>query len=205
MWLLHTKDLSLRYFERPPSKYVVLSHVWGKDEKTFQDLRAATQKTAFEFRKIFHSCKHARLDGFEWMWIDTCCIDKTNSVELSEAINSMYQWYANASVCYAYLHDVNPAENPGGPNSSFRNSVWFTRGWTLQELVAPKELVFFARDWTLLGPKDFFADLLEQITGIDADVLTLRKSLSSVPLARRMSWASSRKTTRLEDEAYSLM
>ncbi|KAH9914156.1 heterokaryon incompatibility protein-domain-containing protein [Epithele typhae] len=204
MWLLHTRDLVLHKFERPPVQYAILSHVWRKSEQSFQDISTA-KKQARLSPKIEQSCRHARLDGFAWIWIDTCCIDKTNSVELSEAINSMYRWYAGAAVCYAYLHDVDPFENPGAPGSTFRLSIWFTRGWTLQELVAPKEMVFFARDWTMLGTKGFMVDLLQQITNVDVDVLLHQKSLVSVPAAKRMSWAAKRQTSRCEDEAYSLM
>ena len=206
MWLLHTKQFTLRHFERPPPKYAILSHVWRRDEPSFSDFSTTQPKNiSGTFGKIACCCRQARLEGFDWVWIDTCCIDKTNSVELSEAINSMYQWYANATVCYAYLYDVAPGENPGAPDSSFRRSVWFTRGWTLQELVAPGEVVFFSREWSVLGTKDFFADLLQEITRIDADVLVHRVPLASVPVARRLSWASGRKTTRVEDEAYCLM
>ena len=206
MWLLNAKLLTHKYFEKPPERYAILSHVWKNEAHDFQAVKnAANPKELLGNGKIAQCCHQARLDGFNWVWIDICCIDKTNSVELSEAINSMYRWYMGATICYAYLFDVDPAENPGAPASSFRRSKWFTRGWTLQELVAAKEVVFFARDWTIIGGKDFFADLLRQITGIDVDVLTGQKSLGTVAAARRLSWASLRETTRVEDGAYSLM
>lgn len=201
MWLLDTEHVSLRYFDKPPSRYAILSHVWQAGEQDFHSIGPYHNLTP----KIRACCHHARLQGFNWIWVDTCCIDKTNSVELSEAINSMYKWYANATICFAYLYDVDISENPAATNSTFRRSVWFTRGWTLQELIAPRAIVFFSKDWKVLGTKDFLADLLEDITGIDVSVLTSRVQLSSISIAQRLSWASWRNTTRVEDAAYSLM
>ncbi|KAI6002305.1 hypothetical protein F5J12DRAFT_906395 [Pisolithus orientalis] len=118
-------------------------------------------------------------DGYTWLWIDTCCIDKRSSAELSEAINSMYRWYRNSQMCYVYLND------------------WFSRGWTLQELVAPKEAEFFNKSWVSIGIKQDLTSLLEDITRIP------EKSVRAV--AHIMSWAADRKTTRVEDRAYSLL
>ncbi|KAH8648651.1 hypothetical protein BX600DRAFT_530428 [Xylariales sp. PMI_506] len=126
----------------------------------------------------------AKKNGFSRIWIDTCCIDKTSSAELSEAINSMYQWYQNAAVCY------------------------FSRGWTLQELIAPHDVEFFAHDWSYLGNKqesNIFAELLNSITGIHGDVLPGILPLIEVSIASRMKWAALRQTTRVEDIAYSLL
>ena len=117
----------------------------------------------------------------------------------------MFQWYAQASVCYVFLHDVDDSEDPAAPGSSFRRSRWFTRGWTLQELVAPRYVAFFSRDWTLLGTKDSLAVAIEAVTHISTEVLTHDMPLNSVSVAERMSWASERTTTRIEDRAYSLL
>ena len=155
--------------------------------------------------KIRDCCVFARVNGYRYAWVDTCCIDRTSSAELSEAINSMYEWYSQAAICYAFLEDVDDSENPRAPHSRFRRSRWFKRGWTLQELIAPAEVLFLSRDWQILGTKDTLADVIEEITGIDRDVLTHRRSLDSVSVARRMSWSARRETTREEDEAYSLM
>ena len=113
----------------------------------------------------------AREHGYRYIWIDSCCIDKTSSSELSEAINSMYAWYERAHVCYAYLANVPPDEDPRKDGSAFRRSRWFTRGWTLQELLAPKNLVFLSMDWARLGTKDELTQLVSDITGISADAL----------------------------------
>ena len=120
----------------PTAPYAILSHTWGAvdDEVLFEDLRnkAGTEKSGYA--KVWYCAKQARADGLEYCWIDTCCIDKSSSAELSEAINSMYQWYENAVVCYVYLADVVTADQLAG-------SAWFTRGWTLQELIVrPHEM-----------------------------------------------------------------
>ncbi|KAI0373733.1 hypothetical protein BV20DRAFT_1041760 [Pilatotrama ljubarskyi] len=209
MWLLDTHTFRLEEVANPsdvPSPgYAILSHVWikvGRGEQTFQDVRRLTSGifSAVEglCPKIRGFCALARRNGFRKVWIDTCCIDKTSSSELSEAINSMYLWYARAA-------DVPGEEDPKQPGSTFRSSEWFTRGWTLQELLAPIQVIFVSAEWQSLGTKTSFADVVEEITGIDRDVLTRKRSLDSVSIARRMSWASLRRTTRVEDEAYCLM
>ena len=137
-------------------------------------------------------------------WIDSCCIDKSSSAELSEAINSMYRWYSDAQVCYAFLFDVwdTSGQDPHELGSEFRRSKWFTRGWTLQELLAPSTLVFFDRDWKDIGTKSSLKDLLESITGVKEEHLFDCRKAS---VAQKMSWAAIRETTRVEDQAYCLM
>ncbi|PIL24779.1 hypothetical protein GSI_12665 [Ganoderma sinense ZZ0214-1] len=156
--------------------------------------------------KIFKACQTARLNGYRYIWIDSCCIDKSSSSELSEAINSMYMWYRNAGMCYVYLADV-----PGlsylalsAPYSAFRTSRWFARGWTLQELLAPQRIVFLSQTWSALGTKVTLKKALEEITGISGEVLLCEVPLDRISVARRMSWAAARETTRVEDRAYSL-
>ena len=209
MWLLNAANFTLKHFDQPPARYATLSHVWQHDEdspeQTFQAVQALrTPKPAIS-DKIRDASKHARAQGLNWIWIDTCCIDRTNNAELSEAVNSMFDWYAGATVCFAFLHDVSPKENPAAADSSFRKSRWFKRAWTLSELLAPRDVVFYAGDWTPLGTKAFFAGVLGEITGIDIDVLTFSKQISDVPVAQRMRWAAGRRATRVEDEAYSLL
>ncbi|KAI0357086.1 HET-domain-containing protein [Trametes cingulata] len=213
MWLLTTNRAELVEFAEPPKEYAILSHVWRGKEQTFQAVRAISRRCAASGEnprdlvadKIRKCCQWAEAHGFKLLWMDTCCINKASSAELSEAINSMYMWYAQATVCYAYLFDTDDGENPSAPSSSFRVSRWFTRGWTLQELIAPRDVVFLSKNWQPLASKMTIAKLLEQITGIDAAVLRGQRSLDQVSVARRMSWASKRETTRLEDQAYSLM
>jgi hypothetical protein len=135
-----------------------------------------------------------------YKWIDSCCIDKSSSAELSEAINSMYKWYANAQVCYAYLSDVDVDQNA---ESALRLSQWFSRGWTLQELLAPRVVQFYDKNWLEIGTKQSLSWLLAEITGIGSGSLSGDKVLTCI--AQKMSWAARRKTTRAEDLAYCLM
>ncbi|KAI0744082.1 heterokaryon incompatibility protein-domain-containing protein [Daedaleopsis nitida] len=155
--------------------------------------------------KVRRACAVAHSEGYRYIWIDSCCIDKTSSAELSEAINSMFEWYRKAGVCYAHLADVDWDDNPVASDSAFRRSKWHTRGWTLQELIAPDSLVFLSQDWEPLGTKHSLAAVVEEATGVDQHVLNEPNAVYAVSVARRMWWASRRKTTRVEDEAYALM
>jgi hypothetical protein len=129
----------------PP--YAILSHTWGKEEVTFHDLTKQGHRQKRGYAKIEGCCQRAASDGLAWVWVDTCCIEKSSSAELSEAINSMFRWYEASRICYAYLEDVPSGQNPFESRSAFQMSRWFTRGWTLQELLAPRRIVFFASDW----------------------------------------------------------
>ncbi|KAH9855865.1 hypothetical protein C2E23DRAFT_554092 [Lenzites betulinus] len=151
------------------------------------------------------ACKVAREAGYELLWIDACCIDKSSSAELAEAINSMFEWYRLSDVCYAFLADVPHSDDPQKVYSRFWDSRWHKRGWTLQELVAPDRVIFLTRTWTFLGTKSGLARTIEEVTGIDFDILIGRAPIDSVSVARRMAWAAERETTRLEDRAYSLL
>ncbi|PIL28922.1 hypothetical protein GSI_08969 [Ganoderma sinense ZZ0214-1] len=155
--------------------------------------------------KIRGACTVARANGYQYIWIDSCCIDKTSSAELSEAINSMYAWYARAEICYAFLADVPPAADHRKPRSDFRGSLWFTRGWTLQELIAPRDVLFLSGDWAPIGPKYALVDLIQDITGISEEALLHVEPLDQFSVAQRLSWAAGRETTRVEDQAYSLL
>lgn len=210
----------------PP--YAILSHTWGTDneEISLQDLQyvLATRKNRTNdlvtqslmarpgFIKIQRAAKLALSEGYDFIWIDTCCIDKTSSAELSEAINSMFQWYEQSTVCYVFLSDVEAVEDAGDqlpPETcdAISSSRWFTRGWTLQELIAPSNLRFYSKDWAFLATKDghFGKTYLSAITGIDMSALVGSQELEYFSVATRMKWASQRKTTRLEDMAYCLM
>ncbi|OJT04022.1 Vegetative incompatibility protein HET-E-1 [Trametes pubescens] len=156
--------------------------------------------------KIKGFCQVARDAGFRLAWNDACCIDKSSSAELSEAINSMYEWYRLSDMCYVYLADV--IDRAGEPQylfPEFCRSKWHRHGWTLQELIAPERIVFMTRTWRLLGTNMGLARTLEEISGVDFDILIGRTTLDSVSVARRMSWAARRETTRVEDRAYSLL
>lgn len=139
--------------------------------------------------------------GIRYAWVDTCCIDKSSSAELTEAINSMYRWYQRSAICYAYLSDLSPSDSL---NIALPSCRWFTRGWTLQELIAPTEMRFFDRSWIDRGSKESLCTKLSAITAIDTKVLRHELPLSSIAIAQRMSWAAKRETTRIEDRSYSL-
>ncbi|KAG7293670.1 hypothetical protein NEMBOFW57_003725 [Staphylotrichum longicolle] len=160
------------------------------------------------YSKIAYACGQAGKDGYQYVWIDTCCIDKRSSADVSEAVNSMFVWYQRAAVCYAYLEDVHFDDYTEGYmtwKDQFSNSRWFTRGWTLQELLAPRKVVFYAKGWRLLGTKASLVKSIGKITGIDELTLLEPKLIHNASVAQRMSWASQRTTTRTEDVAYSLM
>ncbi|KAM0142795.1 hypothetical protein ACHAO1_001033 [Botrytis cinerea] len=200
MRLINTSSLCLEeFYDGHIPAYAILSHRWGKKEVTFHDMQAGNCMDIEGFAKIKGCCKQAGLDGWTYVWIDTCCIDKASSAELSEAINSMFQWYQKAEICYAYLSDVENRPDSSKP-VELESSDWFKRGWTLQELLAPKKLAFFDRNWDLIGSKEHLQDDLRKITGI-LDMDNWRRA----SIAQKMSWASRRSTTRVEDQAYSLL
>jgi hypothetical protein len=213
MRLLNTRTLELEEFygDNIPKEYSILSHTWENEELAFQDWKDRhTASLKAGFKKIIGACDQAVMHGFDYLWIDTICIDKTSSAELSEAINSMFAWYRGATVCYAYLVDV-PHWSEHAKTSSteeyylFKKSRWFTRGWTLQELLAPKHLTFYARDWSKIGTRSKFSDIISPVTQIDSDYLTGRRSLGEASVAKKMSWLSRRVTTRVEDMAYCVL
>ncbi|TVY37028.1 Vegetative incompatibility protein HET-E-1 [Lachnellula subtilissima] len=195
-----------------PDSYAILSHTWGADneEVTFRDLMDGTGKSKAGYDKIRFCGEQARRDGLKYFWVDTCCIDKSNHSELSEAINSMYRWYQNAAKCYVYLSDVSTNDqNQVDPSlqswqSAFRDSRWFTRGWTLQELIAPRSVEFFCSNGKRLGDKKSLERQLHNITGIAALALQGTTPLM-FSVEERMSWAKHRQTQREEDRAYSLL
>jgi hypothetical protein len=210
MWLINTTTLELESFQGcPADTYAILSHTWGTDaqELAFDEFKAGEGRQKDGFWKIQKCCQQAREDDLKYAWVDTCCIDKRSSTELTEAINSMFTWYARAKVCYVYLADVLQFDPLHGnqDTGSFVGSRWFERGWTLQELIAPRNLSFYTGDWVLIGDKNELTEPLLVATGIRADVLTQEKSFRDCSVAQRMSWASKRKTAREEDIAYCLL
>jgi len=206
MRLLNSSTFQLEDFfpDRIPA-YAILSHTWEADEVLFADMERGSAERKAGYKKIRYSCVQAAAHGFDYVWVDTCCIDKSSSAELSEAINSMYSWYQKAEICYAYLADVPATVDARAKDSAFAKSKWFKRGWTLQELIAPSKLVFFSDDWVEVGKKSTLYDIISDITGIHVDIITSWQSLDSTSVATRMSWASHRATTRVEDIAYCLM
>ncbi|RSL54067.1 hypothetical protein CEP54_010098 [Fusarium duplospermum] len=193
------------------SDYAILSHRWGKpeDEVSYEDMLAGGYEHKKGYAKLIGCCKQARKDGLRHVWVDTCCINKSSSAELSEAITSMFTYYERAKVCYAFLDDVSLDDNAqnGAPPPLFSRSAWFTRGWTLQELIAPTHVKFFDASWSFLGYKTdkWLTPTIESVTGIDSIVLNIPATTKVMSIAKKMSWAARRETTRVEDMAYSLM
>jgi hypothetical protein len=204
MRLLNTKTQELESFiGNPAPAYAILSHTWREGEVTFEEFNSIEAKEKSGYWKIKQACLQAERDGLSWIWIDTCGIDKRSSAELSEAINSMFRWYQNAEVCYAFLDDIQLAEQ-------FEQARWFSRGWTLQELIAPREVRFFNSKWEFIGERSNLASQIKSVTGVNKKALhslgLLRLDyLRSISIAKRISWAANRNTTREEDLAYCLM
>jgi len=223
MWLINVETMRLEDFTvRPAPQYAILSHTWSEEEVSLQEFTCQNADTVKKegFAKIVRTCSLAAENHIKYAWVDTCCIDKSSSAELTEAINSMFQWYKNAVVCYAYLSDLSPRQDAvtrdqkvnvsrRGYSLASRNELqgckWFTRGWTLQELIAPKAVRFYDKTWDFRGTKHDLAVPIESITHIDDAALRGSKTLADIAIARRMAWASKRKTTRVEDVAYCLL
>ncbi|KFY78452.1 hypothetical protein V498_09106, partial [Pseudogymnoascus sp. VKM F-4517 (FW-2822)] len=226
MRLLNVDTFKLEEFlDHRTIRYAIFSHTWDEKEVSFADMQRGLRhstKALPHFKKIRGACRQAARDGFQFVWVDTCCIDNSSSAELSEALNSMFRWYSDAGICYAYLSDVVEVGDGPEAESQFRNSRWFTRGWTLQELLAPNDVVFYSREWVEVGSKREFASWISEFTGIDLRALESSdpESVSAVGIdgrgpkifditrfsvAERMSWASDRVTTRQEDVAYCLL
>ncbi|KAL8903676.1 MAG: hypothetical protein Q9171_007320 [Xanthocarpia ochracea] len=201
MRLLNTQTLGLVEIIRPDQEdYAILSHTWGEEEVSLKALHKPESKQLLGYKKIERCCAQAHRDGYKYAWVDTCCIDKKSSADLSEAINSMYDWYDSARVCYVYLSDVSIDSI-----ELLSRSRWFTRGWTLQELLASNEIRFYDRHWHYIGNKRDLAGSISIISGIEENYVRDKYSIREASVAARMSWASSRQTSRPEDEAYCLM
>ncbi|KAI1861856.1 hypothetical protein JX265_009359 [Neoarthrinium moseri] len=208
--LVDTATLRMRRFTAANvPKYGILSHTWvDGEEVNFQEMtqivdspgHPARQRSGYN--KIVRTCEAARDQALGYVWIDTCCIDKSSSAELSEAINSMFQWYQKADLCFAFLSDLEPYAYLPDVLDQCR---WFTRGWCLQELLAPRDIVFLNSAWQTVGSKIELSRLLSGITNIDTGILADGRLIYNCPVAQRMSWASKRKTTRTEDMAYCLL
>lgn len=234
MRLLNVHTLHLEeFFEKDIPRYYILSHRWGKGEVSFKDYSKQRNLDGPGYQKILDACAIAQKftaydnETVDYIWIDTCCIDKRSSAELSEAINSMFSWYKKAVTCFVYLADVEPLQE--NKAEAIVASEWFRRGWTLQELLAPDLHIFFDSAWGVLGHICPWSDgsarccenpricavyfhrpnLLQQVssvTGISEKYVQHFSAEYSLPsVAQRMSWASKRITTRVEDMAYCLM
>jgi hypothetical protein len=218
------------FFDSQRPKYAILSHTWGKEELSYLDflfltsgmstnLHQAVQgllnnpkRAGQGFQKVEACCKIAQSRGFEWVWIDSCCIDKSSSAELSEAINSMWSWYRDAVECYVYLFDISATATELLSSTSglevLGRARWFSRGWTLQELLAPRKVVFYNCRWEVLAEKSQIGAELSKITRIPLVFLNGAYDPSDCKIcsvAMKMNWLSRRETTRTEDMAYCML
>ncbi|KAK5709507.1 hypothetical protein LTR17_019734 [Elasticomyces elasticus] len=230
MRLLNTTTLEFEEFiDTKQVEYSILSHCWSQDREDPEVTHQAYLSKSYDangagYQKILRCCKLSKEQGLEYTWIDTCCVDKTSSAELSETINSMFQWYWDSAECYVFMNDmvadtlpeVEGIDKEGhweqGLQSADVNDVygfvddrWFSRCWTLQELLAPRSVLFYNRNARFLGTKSDLAPILAYATGIHTRVIMGLDSVYDASVAQRMSWASARQTTRPEDMAYSLL
>ncbi|KAH8602820.1 heterokaryon incompatibility protein-domain-containing protein [Bisporella sp. PMI_857] len=204
MRLLHAETKKLfEFFDKQIPKYAILSHTWGVEEVTFQEMQAFPRlcETKAGWLKIINCCRLALTQGLQYVWVDTCCIDKSSSSELSEAINSMFNYYRTAQICCVYLADVhtNAISQRDSFDAEFSGSRWFTRGWTLQELLAPRSVWFYNSRWQ--------RRIVSKVTGIRREFLigiNSQRHFAKASIAEKMSWAASRQTIRTEDMAYCL-
>jgi hypothetical protein len=172
MRLLNTNTLKLETFYGVVPPYAILSHTWGPDEPTFSDMEAERASKRAGFNKVLQSSSIAAKADLMYIWCDTICIDKSSSAELSEAINSMFRFYNQSAICYVYLEDVSlPSPTTQVDMRSFEASRWFTRGWTLQELIAPSSVSFFSSEWTYFGGKSSLSKPIQTVTKIDEAIL----------------------------------
>lgn len=215
MRLLRVEDLAFVVFldgEEP--SYAIASHRWCSDEATFRDVRDGCNTDTQGYRKVQAFAKYVEqhLPQIKWLWIDTCCINKDSDAELSYSINSMFKWYRRAAICVVYMEDVEVPDD----RTSFESSVWFTRGWTLQELLAPSLAVFVTQSWQVVGHKGSLggerrvnagrdlADEIARITGIPVSVLHDYTTSRALTAKEKLVWMNRRTTTRPEDMSYAL-
>ncbi|PMD60563.1 HET-domain-containing protein [Hyaloscypha bicolor E] len=206
MWLINTSTTRLEpkpFYEPDIPPYAILSHTWGDDEVDFQEFKEDKPAKLREgWYKIKNICEKALCDGLQYAWVDTCCIDKSSSAELSESINSMFFWYRQAAKCYVFLSDF---KHGSTPEDQFPRCRWFTRGWTLQELLAPRIVIFYDRVWEEIGSKIQLCHVISGITSIPKEAILNDTPLAYYSISQKMSWAASRVTTRIEDTAYCLL
>ncbi|KAL6704784.1 hypothetical protein ACN47E_007588 [Coniothyrium glycines] len=191
--------------------YAILSHTWTEDQEvTYDELISGTRKDKAGCAKLRFCSDRASEDHLEYFWVDTCCINKSTSDELSTAINSMFRWYQRASKCYVYLSDVSSLGSASNTRSNeeswtdFEQSRWFTRGWTLQELLAPSIVEFYSREGNFIGSKQSLEHSIQKITHLPIGVLR-GQSFASFSVEERLSWAANRTTTIQEDKIYCML
>ena len=194
-------------------KYAILSHRWGEDDEevTYKDICEGSGKEKAGYNKLAFCADRAKKDHLQHFWVDTCCIDKSSQTELQEAITSMYHWYKDSTRCYVYMPDISISIGTTieqfniDRDRALQNHSWFTRGWTLQELIAPASVQFFAGGGLWLGDKNTLGTQIQEITGLPISLLRGTSEPSSFDIEERLRWADKRQTKRGEDAAYCLL
>jgi hypothetical protein len=206
-----TFRLTEKFINGTNPQYAILSHTWEDEEVTYEDMVEGSGRNKAGYEKIKFCAEQAAIDGLRYFWVDSCCIKKSSDSELSESLNSMFRWYQGAEKCYVYLSDVSNRKTKRGDEETqetweqtFRKSKWFTRGWTLQELLAPRSVDFFSRERSHLGDKQSLEQPIHEATGITTSALR-GAMLSQFSTSEKFDWAKNRRTTREEDWAYSLL
>src|SRR3569833_1317723 len=208
MRLLNVQTLQLELFDNPIPRYAILSHTRADDDVQYSDIVGSDGSVLIRrSRKLDGACTQAAADSLPYLWIDAICVDKRSSAELTESINSMYRWYHGAEICYTYLADVTVADGDKEQQiqAKLADCRWFTRGWALQELLAPVDVRFFDCQWRFFGTKTTLCETIEKITHIHQDYLLSIKEVTEASGAQRMSWVAGRMTTKDEDMAYCLL
>ncbi|KAF8961870.1 hypothetical protein BDZ97DRAFT_1733502 [Flammula alnicola] len=209
------RDTLVRDCIKERIRYAILSHTWLEDEVTFEDWKLGRNLSGPGYEKLQRFCQVAAAEyEVSLGWMDTICINKDSTSELDESIRSMYRWYENSFICLTYLANTTSLDD-------MPDDRWFTRGWTLQELLSPQRIKFYGKTWTPLTAKEIDNDkpsysvgatpapihrVIEKATGITySEMVFFKPGLQGGEISRRMVWAAKRTTTRGEDRAYSLM
>ncbi len=211
--LLPNGDFQLIEFLDDVPRYAILSHTWESEDVTFQDMNQGSghsYRDKVGYVKLKFCGKQAAKDGLRHFWVDSCCIKKSSDAELSESLNSTFRWYRRAGRCYVYLSDVSIRKSTGRDENfrdtwdqAFRRSRWFTRGWTLQELLAPLSVEFFSEEGNRIGDQQSLEQQIHERTRVPISALR-GSALSHFSAEQKFDWAKNRQTTREEDWAYSL-
>ncbi|KAK3623731.1 hypothetical protein LTR56_014697 [Elasticomyces elasticus] len=223
MRLLNVQTLNFTEFSSDVPKYVIASHRWtaGSEAKT-KDVEKRRNTHSSGYKKVEGFAKYARdcIADVEWFWIDTCCVNQESSQEVNEAVNSMFSWYANAEMCLVYLADVDKPLHEDECLPRLQASEWFTRGWTLQELLAPHMVTFLSKRWEVIGNKSSAGSirrtsrinqgpslipLLATITSIPEKVLYNYEQSKTLTTEDKLAWIVGRNTAKCEDMYYSLL
>ncbi|KAK2742724.1 het and ankyrin domain protein [Colletotrichum kahawae] len=209
MRLLHCLQQKIYHFTYPPSvQYAIFSHTWSSphDDEWLSYTPAGQRSHSTKQDIIRRVCNLALSHNLQYVWIDEACIDKSSSADVSETINSLPKYFQRATICFAFLVDL-PCGTAVPCRDTWARCQFWTRAWTLQELILPSNLQFYDAQWHLRGERssEHLHSLISGITGIDEDILNHERTLDQASVARKMSWAACRRSFSPEDLAYSLL